>query len=179
VQQRAGQGGRAFELYKFRTMKNAFDIHGNPLPDECRVHAWGNFLRKWSLDELPQLWNVLRGDMSLVGPRPLLVRYVERYSDYQRRRLEALPGLTGWAQINGRNALSWNEKFELDVWYVDRASLKLDLLILWRTFSSVFRPRGIRAAQHATMPEFLGNSSTENATPQLSNSFSTEKQSAI
>ncbi len=153
-QTRAGRGGVPFRLYKFRTMTDARGADGAPLPDAARLTRLGRRLRASSLDELPELWNVLRGDMSLVGPRPLLTRYTARYSPDQRRRLEVTPGLTGWAQINGRNALSWEARFALDVWYVDHASLTLDLLILWRTLRQVARRDGVSAHGHATMPEF-------------------------
>ncbi len=156
-QPRAGKHGHVFTLYKFRSMRNATDALGAPLPDEQRITSMGKLLRALSLDELPQLWNVICGDMSLVGPRPLLVAYRDRYSAHQRRRLEVLPGITGYAQIKGRNALSWGEKFDLDVWYVDNMSLRLDLRILGATLTKVFSPRGISASGHATMPEFTGS----------------------
>jgi lipopolysaccharide/colanic/teichoic acid biosynthesis glycosyltransferase len=157
--------GHPFVLYKFRTMRDLRDDHGNLRDDAARLTPLGRMLRRWSLDELPQFWNVLRGDMSLVGPRPLLLRYRERYDDRQRRRLEVPPGITGWAQVMGRNALGWPEKFELDVWYVEHASLPLDLWILARTLVIALVPSGISASQHATMPEFLGNSSCRATTP--------------
>ncbi len=156
VQERPGRGGRLFRLLKFRTMTEARDATGQLLPDAERLPPFGRWLRASSLDELPELWNVLRGDMSLVGPRPLLVRYLPRYSAEQARRHEVRPGLTGWAQINGRNALSWDEKFRLDVWYVDHRTLGLDLKILCLTVWKVVRRDGISAAGEATMPEFLG-----------------------
>jgi sugar transferase EpsL len=155
-QKRPGLNGQRFTFYKFRTMTNERDTEGNLLPDEKRLMRLGRFLRASSLDELPQLWNVLKGDMSLVGPRPLLPEYLPRYNEFQRRRHEVKPGITGWAQVNGRNALSWKEKFELDVWYVDNRSLWLDLRILWLTALRVLRPEGISQAGHATMPEFRG-----------------------
>lgn len=155
-QSRAGLGGRVFTLYKFRTMTEERDAEGRLLPDEARLTRIGRLLRRWSLDELPQLFNVLKGDMSLVGPRPLLPEYVSRYNEFQRRRLEVKPGITGWAQVNGRNALSWEQKFELDVWYVDHQSIWLDLKILAMTFWQVLTGRGINQPGHATMPEFLG-----------------------
>jgi len=155
-QPRPGRGGRAFELIKFRTMSSARGADGEPLPDEERLTLFGNRLRRLSLDELPTLWNVARGDMSLVGPRPLLVRYLERYTPEQRRRHDVLPGVTGWAQINGRNAITWEEKFEYDVWYVENVSLGTDLRILFRTMAQVLGKRGISAEGHATMPEFMG-----------------------
>ncbi len=156
VQERPGLGGRLFRLVKFRTMRAAADARGDPLPDAERLTGLGRFLRTTSLDELPQLWNVLRGELSLVGPRPLLVQYLSRYTPEQARRHEVLPGITGWAQVNGRNALSWEEKFAFDVWYVDHWSLALDLRILALTAAGVFRRRGISQEGHATMPEFTG-----------------------
>jgi lipopolysaccharide/colanic/teichoic acid biosynthesis glycosyltransferase len=157
-QPRAGKDGVPFELFKFRTMRNARDASGNLLEDAQRLTPLGDFLRRASLDELPQLYNVLRGEMSLVGPRPLLLEYVPLYNDQQRRRLEMLPGITGWAQINGRNALSWEEKFRLDVWYVENWSFWLDCKILWKTLGRVFRPSGISHEGHATMEKFRGTS---------------------
>ncbi|HET7503252.1 MAG TPA: sugar transferase [Kofleriaceae bacterium] len=155
-QDRVGLGGRVFELLKFRTMRNARGRDGRPLPDGERLTPIGRFLRASSLDELPQLINVLRGDMSLVGPRPLLVEYLPRYSAEQARRHEVQPGITGLAQVEGRNALSWPEKFALDVYYVDHRSLVLDLKILVRTVAAVVKHQGISAAGQATMPPFLG-----------------------
>lgn len=157
-QKRPGQGERIFELVKFRTMTDARDASGEFLPDADRLTPFGRWLRSTSLDELPELWNVLKGEMSLVGPRPLLVQYLERYSPEQRRRHAVPPGLTGWAQVNGRNALSWEEKFAHDVWYVDHRSLLLDLRILLLTVWQVLGRKGISAAGDATMPEFRGNS---------------------
>jgi len=154
---RPGQNGRLFRIYKFRTMRDAYDHDGNPLPDSERITRLGRFLRSTSLDELPELWNVLKGDMSLIGPRPLLPEYLSRYTDFQRRRHEAKPGITGWAQINGRNGLSWEEKFNLDVWYVDNQSLALDLKILWRTFLTVVRRDGIAEKGQVTMSKFMGS----------------------
>ena len=153
---RAGKDGRTFVMYKFRTMTDARDADGKPLPDEERMTSTGTFLRRFSLDELPQLLNVLKGDMSLVGPRPLLPEYVPLYSPEQRRRLDVLPGITGWAQVNGRNALSWEQKFALDTWYVDNRSLGLDLRILFRTAASVLSGRGVSQDGCATMPRFEG-----------------------
>ena len=147
-------------MFKFRTMTDARGPDGKLLPDSERLSPFGRFLRGASLDELPELINVLKGEMSLVGPRPLLMQYLERYSPEQARRHEVLPGITGWAQVNGRNSLSWEEKFALDVWYVDNQSLLLDLKILWQTFEKVFRREGISAGDHATMPEFMGNDSS-------------------
>lgn len=155
-QERPGLRGRSFEMVKFRSMTDGRDARGELLPDDQRLTAFGRFLRSSSLDELPELWNVLRGEMSLVGPRPLLVRYLERYSPEQARRHEVLPGVTGWAQINGRNAISWEQKFAYDVEYVDRLSLGMDLQILWRTAMKVLRREGVAATGHATMPEFQG-----------------------
>jgi lipopolysaccharide/colanic/teichoic acid biosynthesis glycosyltransferase len=156
-QLRPGQHGRPFTMFKFRTMTDSRDPDGKLLPDSKRLTSFGRFLRGASLDELPELINVLKGEMSLVGPRPLLMQYLERYSPEQARRHEVLPGITGWAQVNGRNSLSWDEKFALDVWYVDNQSLLLDIKILWRTFEKVFSREGISAGDHATMPEFIGN----------------------
>jgi lipopolysaccharide/colanic/teichoic acid biosynthesis glycosyltransferase len=156
-QQRPGLHGRAFELVKFRTMTHA-PAGADPLAtDAQRLTRLGRFLRASSLDELPELWNVLKGDMSLVGPRPLLMQYLPRYSADQARRHLVRPGLTGWAQVNGRNALRWEEKFALDVWYVDNRSFGLDLRILLLTVWHVVRPRGISAEGEATMPEFMGS----------------------
>lgn len=155
--QRPGLGGVPFVLYKFRTMTTKTDADGNLLPDEERLNAFGSFLRSSSLDELPELFNILKGDMSLVGPRPLLMEYLGRYSPEQARRHEVRPGLTGWAQVNGRNALSWDKKFEFDVWYVDNHSFVLDLKILWMTLVKVARREGISAEGHATAPFFWGN----------------------
>jgi lipopolysaccharide/colanic/teichoic acid biosynthesis glycosyltransferase len=156
-QPRPGRDGRVFELIKFRTMSNARGADGDLLPDEERLGPFGNRLRRLSLDELPTLWNVVRGDMSLVGPRPLLVQYLERYTPEQRRRHDVLPGITGWAQIHGRNAISWEQKFEHDVWYVENVSLRTDLRILLQTAVQVLGRRGISAEGHATMPEFMGS----------------------
>jgi lipopolysaccharide/colanic/teichoic acid biosynthesis glycosyltransferase/glycosyltransferase involved in cell wall biosynthesis len=155
-QERAGEGGRAFQIYKFRTMKDATGPDGAPLPDAERLTRLGRLIRKTSLDELPQLWNVLRGDMSLVGPRPLYVRYIQRYSPEQARRHEVPPGITGWTAVNGRNALDWAEKLRLDVWYVDHWSLWLDVKILARTVLRVLAPTDTSNPGHATMPEFQG-----------------------
>ena len=156
-QQRPGLGGRPFTMYKFRTMNAKTDRFGRLLPDAERLAPFGRFLRATSLDELPELWNVLKGEMSLVGPRPLLMEYLSLYSTEQARRHEVRPGITGWAQVNGRNALSWDEKFALDVWYVDNQSIALDLHILWKTLMAVFRRDGISAAGHETMPRFEGS----------------------
>lgn len=156
-QLRAGKGGRCFVLYKFRTMRSDCDADGKLKNSVERVTPLGRFLRRLSLDELPQLWNVLRGDMSLVGPRPLLPEYLPRYTPQQARRHEVLPGLTGWAQINGRNAISWEEKFALDVWYVEHWNIVLDLYILVLTAIKAFQGGGVNAPGQYTMPEFLPN----------------------
>jgi lipopolysaccharide/colanic/teichoic acid biosynthesis glycosyltransferase len=155
-QNRIGYHEHIFRLYKFRSMSNSRDARGGVLPDAARLTGWGRFLRASSLDELPQLWNVLKGDMSLVGPRPLLPEYLPRYTALQRRRHEVPPGITGWVQVNGRNGLTWEEKFALDIWYVDHQSIALDLRILWMTLLRVVRREGISREGHATMPEFLG-----------------------
>jgi len=154
---RPGLHGKPFVMYKFRTMRDLRDAEGNLLPDEARLTPFGRWLRTTSLDELPELVNVLRGEMSLVGPRPLLMEYLDRYTPEQARRHEVKPGITGWAQIHGRNNLSWDERFKLDVWYVDNWSLWLDVKILWRTLWMVLRREGISAQGHATMPEFRGS----------------------
>lgn len=156
-QERPGRHGRPFMMVKFRTMTDARDAQGQLLPDAERLPPFGRWLRSTSLDELPELWNVLRGDMSLVGPRPLLMRYLPLYNERQRRRHEVRPGVTGWAQINGRNALGWEERFEMDVWYVDNQSLWLDARILWLTVRKVLVREGISAAGEATMQEFRGS----------------------
>jgi lipopolysaccharide/colanic/teichoic acid biosynthesis glycosyltransferase len=156
TQERPGHRGRPFRVVKFRTMRSAAGPDGMPLPDAERLTGLGRFLRASSLDELPQLWNVVRGDLSLVGPRPLLMQYLSRYTPEQARRHDVLPGITGWAQVNGRNALSWEEKFALDVWYVDHWSLALDLKILALTVLRVVRRDGIAREGHVTMPEFMG-----------------------
>ncbi|MGV1681761.1 sugar transferase [Sphingopyxis sp. NJF-3] len=155
-QRRPGLHGAPFEMLKFRTMRDAFADDGTPLADEARLTRFGRFLRASSLDELPELWNILKGDMSFVGPRPLLMEYLPRYNAEQARRHDVRPGLTGWAQVNGRNALSWDQKFALDVWYVDRQSLWLDIRILWMTVVKVLQRDGISAAGEATMPKFEG-----------------------
>ncbi|MNK55083.1 putative sugar transferase EpsL [compost metagenome] len=154
---RPGLDGKPFQMIKFRTMTDARGADGQLLPDEKRLTPFGRFLRASSLDELPELWNVLKGDMSLVGPRPLLMDYLPLYSAEQSRRHQVRPGITGWAQINGRNALSWDEKFKLDVWYVDNQSLWLDIKILWLTVRKVVVRDGISAAGEATMPRFTGS----------------------
>lgn len=153
VQTRVGKNNKIFKIIKFRTMLNKTD---DKQTDEERLTPFGKFLRSTSLDELPELWNVVRGEMSLVGPRPLLVKYIPLYSEEQARRHHVRPGITGWAQINGRNAISWDEKFKLDVWYVDNHNLLLDLNILFSTVFKIFRREGISAVGEATMPEFTG-----------------------
>jgi sugar transferase EpsL len=155
-QQRPGLGGRPFQMLKFRTMCNDRDRHGHLLPDALRLTRFGHLLRSTSLDELPELWNVLKGEMSLVGPRPLLMEYLPLYTAEQARRHEVRPGITGWAQVNGRNTISWEEKFKLDVWYVDHRSLCLDTRILWMTVKKVIVRDGINAAGETTMPKFTG-----------------------
>ena len=155
-QKRPGLGGRPFYIYKFRTMTEERDENGTLLPDEHRLTKLGRLLRSTSIDELPELFNVLKGEMSMVGPRPLLMRYLDRYTPQQRRRHDVRPGITGWAQVNGRNALSWEEKFELDLWYVDHVSLVLDLKILGMTAWKVLAREGISHTSTATMPEFMG-----------------------
>ncbi|MDQ3773051.1 MAG: sugar transferase [Pseudomonadota bacterium] len=155
-QERPGRGGRPFRIVKFRTMRDTEPGEDPLTSDAMRLTALGGWLRRTSLDELPTLWNVLSGEMSLVGPRPLLTRYLCRYSAEQARRHEVKPGMTGWAQVNGRNAISWEEKFQYDVWYVDHQSLSLDLRILARTVAKVLKGEGINAEDHATMPEFMG-----------------------
>jgi lipopolysaccharide/colanic/teichoic acid biosynthesis glycosyltransferase len=154
TQVRPGRWGKPFTVIKFRTMRDACDIKGHALPDAQRMTGFGRFLRSSSLDELPELWNVLRGEMSLVGPRPLLMEYLPLYSSQQARRHDVRPGMTGWAQINGRNAISWSEKFNLDVWYVDNESFLLDLKILVLTIVRVFRRDGITATDNVTTPKF-------------------------
>ena len=155
-QTRSGLHGRPFEMIKYRTMSDARDSNGLLLPDSIRMTSFGRFLRASSLDELPELWNVLKGDMSLIGPRPLLVAYLPLYSVEQFRRHNVKPGITGWAQVNGRNVIMWEEKFILDVWYVDQRTLKLDLKILWMTVHKVLTREGINAQEEVTMPVFTG-----------------------
>ena len=155
-QRRPGLHGKPFILYKFCTMTNAWDQNGNLLPDEQRITKIGALVRNLSLDELPQFWNVIKGEMSLVGPRPLLMEYLTRYTPEEARRHDVTPGITGWAQVNGQNAISWQSKFALDVWYVDHASFFLDLRILWMTCRRVIRRSGISNQGHATMPQFMG-----------------------
>jgi sugar transferase EpsL len=153
-QQRPGLHGKPFTMYKFRTMTNACDTEGNPLPDAERLTPFGRFLRSTSMDELPELFNVVKGEMSLAGPRPLLIQYLERYTSEQMRRHEVRPGITGWAQVNGRNALSWEQKFVLDVWYVDNTSFGLDIKIIALTVWKILKREGISQEGQATMQEF-------------------------
>lgn len=156
-QVRPGLNGQPFTILKFRTMKDATDQHGNSLPDSERLTHFGMKLRNTSIDELPELINVLRGDMSLVGPRPLIMAYLDRYTERQARRMEVRPGITGWAQVNGRNSVDWDQRFEMDVWYVDNHNLFLDAKILWLTIMTVLRREGVSADGHVTMPEFTGS----------------------
>ena len=156
-QSRLGLNGKIFNMYKFRTMTNEYDKNGVPKPDGARLTKFGKLLRSASLDELPELWNVLKGDMSIVGPRPLLVEYLPLYSERQSRRHEVKPGITGWAQVNGRNAISWDEKLDSDVWYVDNQSMWLDMEIIWMTIKKVIKREGISAEGEATMPPFTGS----------------------
>jgi undecaprenyl phosphate N,N'-diacetylbacillosamine 1-phosphate transferase len=160
IQARPGRGGHIFNIIKFKTMNNQKDTSGQLLPDSVRLTPVGRFVRKTSLDEIPQLLNVIKGDMSLIGPRPLLVEYLPIYTDEQARRHEMRPGITGWAQVNGRNAIDWDEKFRLDVWYVDNISFALDLRILLLTVKKVLRSDGISQAGQATMEKFNGSKST-------------------
>ncbi|ENO85222.1 sugar transferase [Thauera aminoaromatica] len=155
-QRRPGLNGEPFDMIKFRTMLEAYDEHGKPLPNEQRMTPFGKWLRATSLDELPELWNVLKGNMSLVGPRPLRMEYLPLYNAHQARRHELRPGITGWAQINGRNSLSWEQKFDLDVWYVDNQSFLLDLKILFLTVKKVVVKEGINASEEVTMKPFTG-----------------------
>ena len=156
-QKRPGKDGKIFEIYKFRTMTNEKDGRGELLPDELRLVGIGKFIRSTSLDELPQIFNVLNGDMSFVGPRPLLVEYLPLYNERQKKRHDVKPGITGWAQVNGRNAISWEEKFEYDVWYVEHQSFWLDIKILWMTFLKVVRRSDISSQSSVTMEKFRGN----------------------
>ena len=157
TQERPGKDGKPFKMIKFRSMRDAVDKDDNPLPDSERLTPFGKKLRATSLDELPELWNVLKGEMSLVGPRPLLMSYLPLYNEFQNRRHEMRPGVTGWAQVNGRNALSWDEKFAHDIWYIDHYSFWLDMKILFLTVKKVFIKEGISAEGEATMPYFTGN----------------------
>ena len=160
-QQRPGKDGRPFEMIKLRSMLGTVDSKGEPLPDDKRLTRLGKFLRSTSIDEFPALWNVIKGEMSLVGPRPLLMEYLPLYNDQQNQRHDVKPGITGWAQVNGRNAISWEDKFELDVWYVENRSLLLDLKILFLTVWKVFKRDGISAPGQATQSKFLGSGSQD------------------
>jgi len=157
LQQRPGKHGKIFTIVKFKTMNDRRDKNGELLPDAERLTSVGRFVRKFSIDEIPQLWNVLKGDMSLVGPRPLLPEYLELYNDFQKRRHEVKPGITGWAQVNGRNAVSWQQKFEYDVWYVDNLSFWLDIKILLMTVKKVFKKEGVAVEGASTIGRFKGN----------------------
>lgn len=159
-QQRPGLKGKAFYVYKFRSMTDERNAEGELLPDEIRLTSFGKVLRKLSLDELPQLWNVLKGDMSFVGPRPLLMHYMELYNKTQLKRHDVRPGITGWAQVNGRNTISWEQKFEYDVWYVENQSFWLDIKILFMTVQKVFKSEGVSQDGHVTMTQFKGNSTS-------------------
>ncbi|WKA53995.1 sugar transferase [Planococcus shixiaomingii] len=159
-QERPGLKGRPFHVYKFRSMTDQRDTQGELLPDNLRLTSFGKIIRKLSLDELPQLWNVLKGDMSFVGPRPLLIHYMELYDKSQMKRHDVRPGITGWAQVNGRNTISWEQKFEYDVWYVENQSFWLDMKILFMTVLKVFKSEGVSQDGHATMTQFKGNSTS-------------------
>ena len=156
-QMRPGKNSVLFKIVKFKTMNDRKDTQGNLLPDALRLTKMGNFVRKTSLDEIPQLWNVLKGEMSLIGPRPLLIQYLELYNDFQKKRHQIRPGITGWAQVNGRNAISWQRKFEYDVWYVENCTFVLDCKIVITTLKKVFKSEGISARDSATIEEFKGN----------------------
>jgi sugar transferase EpsL len=160
-QQRPGLNSKSFTIYKFRTMIDVYDSKGSPLPDDERLPAFGKFLRSTSLDELPELFNVLKGNMSIVGPRPLMTKYLDRYTPEQARRHQVKPGITGWAQVNGRNAVSWEDKFRLDVWYVDNWSLYIDLKIILKSFALVFKRTGVTQDGRATVDEFMGTEQNE------------------
>jgi len=163
TQKRPGLNSKPFNIIKFRTMTDDQDTHGNLLPDDKRLTSFGKLIRNTSLDELPELINVLKGEMSLVGPRPLMWKYLDRYTPYQARRHEVKPGVTGWAQVNGRNAISWEKKFEYDVWYVDHWSLMLDLKILVKTFAEVLLRKNVSREDHVTVPEFFGTKNIDDA----------------
>lgn len=178
-QVRPGLHGEPFRIYKFRTMSSACDGAGRLLPDEQRLTKFGSVLRSTSMDELPQLWNVVRGDLSLVGPRPLLMQYLDRYTPEQARRNDVLPGITGWCQVNGRNELQWEEKFALDTWYVENWSFVLDLKILLQTALSVIRRDGISSEGHVTMPEFMGSRPREQATNAAAASIGSQPESHL
>lgn len=173
-QERPGLHGKPFVLCKFRTMTDARDADGNLLPDAERLTPFGKWLRATSLDELPELWNILRGDMSIVGPRPLLMRYLDRYTPEQARRHEVRPGLTGWTQVNGRNDLTWEEKFSMDVWYVENRSLLLDFKIILMTISTVLSQRGISKSGEATTAEFMGSGTKDSTAPDTPKASSDE-----
>ena len=160
-QERPGKNEKIFRLYKFRTMTDEYDAFGEPLPDEMRLTPFGQFLRSTSLDELPELWNIFKGDMSLVGPRPLLVKYLPLYNEEQQHRHDVMPGLTGWAQVNGRNTLTWEQKFEYDVYYVDHLSLSMDLKIFFKTIMNVLKQDGINSDEANTMEKFKGTQKEE------------------
>jgi undecaprenyl phosphate N,N'-diacetylbacillosamine 1-phosphate transferase len=156
-QMRPGKNSVLFKIVKFKTMNDRKDTQGNLLPDALRLNRMGSFVRKTSLDEIPQLWNVLKGEMSLIGPRPLLIQYLELYNDFQKKRHQIRPGITGWAQVNGRNAISWQQKFEYDVWYVENCTFVLDCKIVITTLKKVFKSEGISARDSVTIEEFKGN----------------------
>lgn len=177
-QQRPGWQEKPFILLKFRTMADTKDAQGKLLPDAQRLRPFGNFLRSTSLDELPALWNVLKGEMSLVGPRPLLMQYLSRYTPDQRRRHLVKPGITGWAQIHGRNALTWEQKFALDTWYVEHQSFFLDVKILWLTLQTVLKREGIQQPGHATAEEFMGSPKSNTSQPQKTDFSSKEKRTS-
>ena len=160
-QERPGLNGQLFTIFKFRTMDNSSDENGLLVQDSERLNYFGNFLRSWSIDELPEIWNILNGRMSFVGPRPLLVEYLALYSSQQSRRHEVIPGLTGWAQVNGRNNISWEEKFKLDIWYVDNVSFTLDLKILLKTITYTIKKEGVASKNHVTSPKFKSSSEPE------------------
>ena len=155
-QERPGKNERVFRIIKFKTMNDKTDEHGELLPPSDRLTRTGNFVRKYSLDEIPQLLNVIKGDMSLIGPRPLRIRYLPRYNDFQKQRHNIRPGITGWAQVNGRNAISWEQKFEFDVWYVKNISLLLDIKIIFLTFYTVFKKDGVSSIDNDIVPDFMG-----------------------
>lgn len=162
-QERPGKNERIFKIIKFKTMNDKTDVHGELLPPSERLTKAGIFVRKYSLDEIPQLLNVIKGDMSIIGPRPLLIRYLPRYNDFQKQRHNIKPGITGWAQVNGRNAISWEQKFEYDVWYVKNMSLQLDIKILFLTVYKVFKKDGIYSVENDIVPDFTGTTSNEHS----------------
>ena len=161
TQKRSGLHGRAFYLYKFRSMKNIFDLNGGSLPDEDRLFFFGRLLRKTSLDELPSLINIIKGDMNFIGPRPLLLEYNDMYSNFQKKRISIKPGITGWAQVNGRNSISWEEKFNLDIWYIENKTLILDIKIIFLTFYKVISLSEINTKENKQMPKFKGSNNNE------------------